>query len=306
MSARDLFASSVETELTTFALRRAVAAEISYFVIDGENRTITPPSDFKHFGVESDEDTTRVYFECPQYVGDGIDLTDMNITVNFKNANGEKDAYIVTDVEGDGNTIHFSWLLSRKVTKYKGTVQFIICAVKTNSQGVILKEWNTTLCSGDVLEGLEVELPSASENEYDVISQLLDISNTAKDTAERTQSAFLTFAGDVQSVFGTCFISQYVKGITVGMVISSKFPLTFTHWSAWLGDTKLNKADLGVSDPLITPPGVFENTSDEGEPIPVTVKFHTDKYNIVTTVNILQSNDVASWGTLQYEKTELN
>lgn len=148
-----------------------------YFVIDAQSRSITPPSTFKNFGVESDENSNRVYFKCPRYVGDSLDLTTLNLRVNYQNAKGDKDQYIVTDVTVEGDNVIFSWLLSRKCTMYSGILSFIVCAVKTDSSGVIVNEWNTTLCTGAVLGGLEVENPVIPEDVTDLVSQLVDIVN---------------------------------------------------------------------------------------------------------------------------------
>ena len=170
---RDLFTNN--TSGLGFSLRHEAGSD--FFVIDSESRTITAPADFENFGVESDENTERVYFECPQFVGDDIDLADMNLYINFKNANGELDKYIIDDVVSDGSNVRFSWVLSRKCTRYKGTLTFIVCAVKTNENAEIVKEWNTTLCTGQVLEGLEVENPEIDENTVDLVDQLVSLIN---------------------------------------------------------------------------------------------------------------------------------
>lgn len=190
---RDLF-SNTGTGGLGFSLRREEVSE--YFVIDGEKRTITPPNDFENFGVESDENTERVWFECPKVVGDDIDLTTYNLYINFRNANGEADKYLVEDVESDGELIHFSWVLSRKLTKYKGTVHFVVCAIKTDKYGKIANEWNTTLCSGDVLEGLEVENPTVDESTSDIIDQLV---NLAKKSVADVESARATALAELKS-----------------------------------------------------------------------------------------------------------
>lgn len=78
-----------------------------------------------------------------------------------------RDKYIVTDLATDGEDyVTFSWELSRKVTAYKGIISFVVCAIKTNSDGTITNEWNTTLANGIVLEGLE---GNATEQAWDVV-----------------------------------------------------------------------------------------------------------------------------------------
>lgn len=177
MSVRSLFASQDEATLLNVDNEK-------YFVIDGESRSIIPPADFKNFGVESDENAKRVYFKCPRIVGDNLDLTTLNLRVNYQNAKGEKDKYLVTDVVSDGDYVHFSWLLSRKCTMYSGIISFIVCAVKTDDAAIIKNEWNTTLCTGVVLGGLEVENPEVPEDTSDLVNQLVDIINNSISEAE--------------------------------------------------------------------------------------------------------------------------
>lgn len=178
MSARTLF--------TTTSLLSVEDSE--YFVIDAQTRAITLPTGFTNFGVESDENAKRVYFKCPRYVGDNLDLTTLNLRVNYQNANGDKDKYLVTDVTVDGENVVFSWLLSRKATMYSGVLSFIVCAVKVDSSGAILNEWNTTLCRGDVLGGLEVENPEITEEVSDLISQLVNLVNDSITSVETLAS----------------------------------------------------------------------------------------------------------------------
>lgn len=150
--------------------------------IDPESREINIPPTYQIFGVESDEKVERIEFECPKIVGDNIDLSKLQIRINYRNANRDQDQYIVEDVETNGDNIEFSWLLSRKVTAYRGTVQFIVCAVNV-SGAIIVNEWNTTLAEAEVLEGIEIGDPIVTESDYEVIEQLLQIVDNASDAA---------------------------------------------------------------------------------------------------------------------------
>ena len=167
-------------------------------IIDPETRTISIPTTYRLLGVESDEKVERLEFQCPKIVGDNIDLSQLQIRINYQNASAQKDQYIVDDVSADGDNITFSWLLSRKVTQYRGTVQFIVCAVKVNDDATITNEWNTTLSQAQVLQGLEVDTPEPSEEQSDVIAQLInmmqetiDSSNEALNTAQQIISGVL-------------------------------------------------------------------------------------------------------------------
>ncbi len=151
-------------------------------VIDPESREIVIPEIYQILGVESDEKVERIEFECPKIVGDNIDLSKLQIRINYQNANGDKDQYIVEDVETNGDNIEFSWLLSRKVTMYRGTVNFVVCAVKVSGE-TIQNEWNTTLATSQVLEGLEVDTPEPTEEQSDVIAQLMQLVQTTAEQA---------------------------------------------------------------------------------------------------------------------------
>ena len=146
----------------------------TYCVIDEKTRKITVPDEYKLLGVESDKDVERIWFKVPKIVGDGIDLSTLGIRVNYKNANGQKDSYPVDDLNVENEFITFSWLLSRKSVAYKGTVKFIVCAVRIGDNGEISNEWNTTIASAEVLEGLEVDYSGIPEEEgKDLIESLI-------------------------------------------------------------------------------------------------------------------------------------
>ena len=164
------------------------AEEMVCCVIDPETRVIDVPAEYQLLGVESDEKVERMYFQCPKIVGDNIDLSKLALRVNFRNANGQKDQYIVDDVEISGDNITFSWLLSRRVTQYKGNVSFIVCAVKASGEE-ITNEWNTTLATAQVLEGLEADI-TLPEEDTDVVKQLIAVATQKiTDVQNATSSA---------------------------------------------------------------------------------------------------------------------
>lgn len=147
---------------------------IEYCTVDDDTRMVTVPDKYKKLGVESDEKAKRIWFRFPKLVGNnGVDLSAIGVRVNFRNANGEGDIYIVEDLTTDGDYVTFSWELTRKVTAYKGNVSFVVCAVKSNTDGTTKNEWNTTLNKEcEVLEGLEVAEQIEQENP-DIIEYIL-------------------------------------------------------------------------------------------------------------------------------------
>lgn len=160
-----------------------------YCIILPDSRTIEVPEEYQLLGVAGDKKAERLWFQCPKIVGDNIDLSKLQIRINYQNANGDKDQYIVEDVETNGDNIEFSWLLSRKVTMYRGTVNFVVCAVKVSDE-TIQNEWNTTLATSQVLEGLEVDTPEPTEEQSDVIAQLMQmVQNTSAQAVQAVQAA---------------------------------------------------------------------------------------------------------------------
>lgn len=144
------------------------------FVIDNDLRIISPPAGVAVLGVESDDDVHRLYFEMPCHFCN-VDLSKFHCYIHYRNANKEPDMYVVTDTAVDGDCIKFSWLVGRHAAKYKGDVQFIVC-LKEIESGNVTREFNTTLASLPVLEGLPAQ-PTSEEEETvrDVIQQLLAI-----------------------------------------------------------------------------------------------------------------------------------
>lgn len=148
-------------------------ASEQYITIDTDTREITIPESQKLFGVKDDLKAERKYFKCKKVVGDNLDLSKHRLYINYMNANKETSAYLVDDVKVDGDYITFSWLLYRSVTKYIGNVSFIVCAKSSNNKGLLQTDWNTTLATGTVKEGLEVDM-SITEEYPDVIEQILN------------------------------------------------------------------------------------------------------------------------------------
>lgn len=146
-------------------------SETARCTLDTLTRKIIVPKQYRLMGVESDEKANRILFEFPKIVGDGIDLSELNLYINYQNGNGEKDIYVVSDRAVVDDKITFSWQLSRKVTAYEGVVSYLVCA-KYSVDGETLTEWNSKIAVGLVSEGLEAK-QEVEDQEYDIIDQLL-------------------------------------------------------------------------------------------------------------------------------------
>lgn len=214
--------------------------------IDADTRIIRMMPQDELFGVESDEKSERKYFKVSKIVGNGVDLSKLQLRINYQNASkipSGKDMYIVTDATVyNDEWVYFSWELSRKVTQYKGNIYFIVCAIKADSNGNITNEWNTTLAEGKVLEGLEVETNQeqqyqASDYLEQLKQQLLDYSKEIKDTfpSDYTQiqddiGSLKSDLAEIEDSFSTGDLT-YSFPIELGLINSS-------------GDNENNKSSI--------------------------------------------------------------
>lgn len=180
----------------------------------------------------------------PKIVGNGVDLSKLQLRINYQNASkipSGKDMYIVTDATVyNDEWVYFSWELSRKVTQYKGSIYFIVCAVKADSNGNITNEWNTTLAEGKVLEGLEVE--TNQEQQYQ-----------ASDYLEQLKQQLLDYSKEIKDTFPSDYTEtvENVKNLQndVQKLDNNKITKFYTNN---LGDMTLNDSDNGkISDMLI-------------------------------------------------------
>ena len=164
----------------------AAEAAIEYLTIDPVTRKITVPAASRIFGVTSDEVAERKYFLCPRYVGDGLDLAGMFLTVYFRTATGYEDGYLVDDVTVSGEYVTFSWLLAESVTMHKGAVQFSVCADLPNTAEKRRPDWNTTIATGEVLEGLDPDVGDVAGETSDVVAQLREMVTAQTGAVEAT------------------------------------------------------------------------------------------------------------------------
>lgn len=139
--------------------------------IDSNTREIIFLDNSECFGVEFDKNTQRIEFSCPKIVGDNLDLTKCTCRINYMNAKGFRDSYLIDDILVDGDNITFTWALKSKVTAGRGICLFIFCARQVNENGVIEKEWNTTVAKASIKRGLETN--SYIEEEYSDILELI-------------------------------------------------------------------------------------------------------------------------------------
>ena len=140
------------------------------FVIDKHLRTIAVPESFI-LGVYNDKNTQVVPFEMPRYYND-IDLATYSIRVNFMNAHGDGDIYLVMSRQIGADSITFDWVVNRTAYTYAGDVYFVVCLIKTDGNGIVTTEFNTTRTKVRVLEGLEVDNPIPETVAISILAQI--------------------------------------------------------------------------------------------------------------------------------------
>lgn len=138
-------------------------------VVDNYLRVINIPSTITNLGVEYDDEVLKLDFKIPRYISD-TDLSKFSISINYINSNGESDTYTVNKPTIYDQFITFTWLVGPTATRYKGNTKFNVCLKTINNEGVIEKEFNTTIATLPVLEGLEVDERVVTEYS-DIIEQ---------------------------------------------------------------------------------------------------------------------------------------
>ena len=138
-------------------------------VVNPSTRQFNIPGADLVFGVESDSGSEVKEFQCPRYVGNNLDLMGCFLRINYRNANGDVDSYLIEDATADSDNVTFSWVLSPKVTMYKGQVKFVLCATGPDTK----LKWHTTLGTGQVYEGLEPDTDIIESETMDVVAQLI-------------------------------------------------------------------------------------------------------------------------------------
>ena len=197
-------------------------------IIDKDLRIITIPSSVKNLGVESDDDVLRLKFSMPRMYGD-VDLSDFSIYINYMNAKNTGDVYVVDDKTIADDTITFSWLVGRVALAYKGNVRFIVCMKKHDGDSNVIQEYNTTIASLPVLEGLETGETVIQQNP-DIIEMLLTLSEPLIGTTQTitpSQVLIAIKAGrDIalqytDSYYGAFVFSAFNANEKLGIVVSN-------------------------------------------------------------------------------------
>ena len=130
-----------------------------HFIIDTA-RYIHVPKVLQRIAVQHDHQVETVTFDCPRY-WDGIDMSKMYIYVNFMRPDKVRGRYLCKNVQvdpEDDNLMHFTWTIEQDATLAKGKLRFLVCIMKTGTDGALVNHWNSELNDElFVSEGLECE-----------------------------------------------------------------------------------------------------------------------------------------------------
>lgn len=259
---------SIEELLNEAELHMAAQPVNDVLEINPETREISIPDSEIILGVETDKKAERKYFHCPKIVGNNIDLSALELYVVFQNASNKeegKDRYHVTDVKttSDGY-ITFSWELSAKVTAYKGDVQFVVCAIKTDSSGVKKNVWNTTIAIGKCLIGLSSDMSASEEQSAsDLYTQLVsELNSTASAKMTEVTTQIQTVGKNQVANVNNAGTTQVNNVQDKGAEVLASIPSTYTELDASV--KQLNEQIRGKA------PVIVENiTSQSGKPVSV-------------------------------------
>ena len=171
--------------------------------VDLESRQILIPSSVKNIGVESDDNVRILHFRLPRYYCT-TDLSEFAIRINYENAKGGGDLYDVKNPTVENDLIKFDWIVGRYAVTYKGNVVFNVC-LRDVTDGVINREFNTTIATLPVLQGLETGEAIIEQNS-DILEQWR---NDLFGTGDTIEQQIRDVGAEVSAGIHTS-VSQYV------------------------------------------------------------------------------------------------
>lgn len=165
----------------------------AYLIVDPDSRNIAIPEVESAFGVYGDNNAERKYFKAPRIVGNGIDLTECYLYVNYISAS-TKIGQILCDV-GDApngiateDEIVFSWPITRNVLdkNVSGEIFFAVQA-KTKTGDTV---FTTRKAKGNCYESIE-GTEAVAEEYADIVLQLISrMDNVEANIGEQVAAYF--------------------------------------------------------------------------------------------------------------------
>ena len=216
--------------------------------VDLESRQILIPSSVKNIGVESDDKVRILHFRLPRYYC-ATDLSEFAIRINYENAKGGGDLYDVKNPTVEDDLIKFDWIVGRYAVTYKGNVVFNVC-LRDATDGVVNREFNTTIATLPVLQGLETGEAIIEQNS-DILEQWRN------------------------NLFGTGdTIEQQIRD--VGAEVSANIPASVNQYVAENADALRGESGATFT-PSVSTSGVISWTNDKNLPNPTAVNIKGPK-----------------------------
>lgn len=169
------------------------------FWIDEHMRVISIPKNGVVAGVEGDKNVNKIKFGMNRYYH-GFDMSTFSGRILYSNAKGNKNYYNITDMQANGNTITFSWLVDADAVQYMGKTAFVVYLFKT--QGSELRQkFYSTLATLKVLEGMEVDSAVPVEKQTDIIERMKEeISAYAEEVKKSLPADYTAMTEQVSSL----------------------------------------------------------------------------------------------------------
>lgn len=142
------------------------------FIIDSDLRIVSIPDRGVVAGVVGDKNVNRINFQMNRYYN-GFDMSKFITKINYVNAGGSPNFYLVGDLTIKDEKLIFSWLIDSDVVAYSGTVMFSVNMSITDESGIIKQAFNTSN-SGQIkaLDGIQVSEYITPEEQQDILSKI--------------------------------------------------------------------------------------------------------------------------------------
>lgn len=261
------------------------------FWIDEHLRVISIPKNGVVAGVEGDKNVNKIKFGMNRYYH-GFDMSTFSGRILYSNAKGNKNYYNITDMQTNGNTITFSWLVDADAVQYMGKTAFVVYLFKT--QGSELRQkFYSTLATLNVLEGMEVDSAVPVEKQTDIIERMKEeISAYAEEVKKSLPADYTAMTEQVSSLKEELEnlkkiveALQESMGQIYGNIVVSETTISMDEGTSVTFTVSLDKAPSENQTVEITTKGSYVTIS------PSTLTFTPDNYNVAQRVTVSSIDD---------------
>lgn len=195
----------------------ALESTVEEHIVIDSKRFITVPESLRRIAVQYDHNVETVTFDCPRY-WDGLDLSELEVRINYTLSNGKRGSYEVLEVtvdDTDESIMHFDWIIDNTVSSIHGGISFLVCMKTTDENGVEINHWNSELNRQMyVSEGMP-SVQNMEEQYPDVVTQIVAQLDMVDDALETVQNA-KQVCEEAKNAVGS--ISNALKGSAIGEV----------------------------------------------------------------------------------------